>query len=109
MKKTLLFLKSENEGQIYNLINQKLSFVNHLNNFDLNISKDIVDHIMTDNEPCGRLWGEVGDGSFDGGLYNMATLRYQHEEELRVWDRAIDDLFSGYQQIFTTNRIANLS
>ena len=61
-------------------------------------------HIMTDNEPCGRLWGEVGDGSFDGGLYNMATLRYQHEEELRVWNRAIDDLFSGYQQIFFPNR-----
>jgi hypothetical protein len=57
-------------------------------------------HIMTDNEPCGRLWGEVGDGDWNGGLFNMATLRYQHDNELRVWGRAVDDLFSKHQQVF---------
>ena len=61
-------------------------------------------HLMTGNEPCGRVWGELADGDFDGGLYNMATLRYQHEEELRVWDRAVDDLFNSNGQIFLPNR-----
>lgn len=66
-------------------------------------------HIMTDNDPsfvgyCGRLYEEgIGEeyyGDINGGLFNMATLVYQHEEELRDWNRAVDDLFSQKEQYF---------
>jgi len=55
-------------------------------------------HIMTDNDPCGRLEGNVGDR---WGLYNMATLEYSNKENLlKDWHRAVDDLFSQNQQVF---------
>ena len=57
---------------------------------------------MTDNDPCGRKEGIPGDRF---GLYNLATLEYLNEEnELLDWHRAVDDLFSGEEQIFTHNR-----
>lgn len=59
-------------------------------------------HIMTDNDPCGRKEGIPGDRF---GLYNLATLEYLNEEnKLLDWHRAVDDLFSGEEQIFTHNR-----
>jgi hypothetical protein len=58
--------------------------------------------IMTNNEPCGRLYGNPGDIR---GLYNMATLEYSNEKDQLVdWGRAIDDLFSGEKQIFLSTR-----
>lgn len=53
-------------------------------------------HIMTDNEPCGRLWGVPNDPT---GLFNLASLQYSHEDELLDWHRAVDDIFSGREQV----------
>jgi len=93
LKKTLLFLKSENEGQIYNLINEKLSFVKYLNNFDLNISKDIkkIDLIIIGASLLA--WRKSSTKKIDGNIksfaFNNSTI---HESKDLIWTEQNIDL-----------------